>query len=113
MDAVKRMTLWLSCVYPAPFPVRVRWTKDCSPEHLGECVPRPDKGYFDIRLRPGLGFEIAIETLIHEWAHARTLPGRVEGEHAHSPRFWLDVGEIQRGWEERGCVVAKRIWLPR
>lgn len=111
MDAVRRMSVWLACVYPTLLPVKVRWNRRLSKDHLGLCMQRND--YIEIQLQPGMNFELALETLSHEWAHARTAFGRNVGESPHSSRFWTELGEIQNKWNETGAFAAKRLWLPR
>lgn len=111
MDAVRRMSLWLACVFPAPAPVRVRWHRRLDKRCFGLCLPRGD--HLEIQLQPGMSFELALETLTHEWAHARTAVGGTVGESIHPPRFWLELGEISNRWHDTGCFAAKRLWLPR
>lgn len=40
----------------------------------------------------------AVETLIHEWAHAKT------GNHTHDQQFWDDYWALYKSWK---CVAAR------
>lgn len=90
---------------PAAKPVVVR-TSWLPPDILGECIRRPRR--FVIRLNNSLRADQAVETLLHEWAHALAwnfsldrlsrLPG-------------LDPAEFDRASHDEawGCAYS-RVW---
>lgn len=112
MDRVRRMAIWLGCVFPVDFPIKVVWSNTISPDRLGECAFRETSPpSFEIRLRQRLNTEVALSTLSHEWAHARTMLGLQDGEDYHSARFWTVLGEIDGAWRGGGQRAAARLSL--
>lgn len=105
------MALWLGCLFPLDRPVKVLWSRSVPPDCLGECLHNRRTQSFEVRLRPGLSGELALTTLIHEWAHARTMLGLQEDEDYHSDRFWIVLGEITQRWKEGGHRAAARLTL--
>jgi len=90
---------------PAPFPVIVR-TSDIGPEMHGCCHRTENR--FVINLSRQLDCERAVETLIHEWAHARAwnhlLDAAITAEVSpaefdrlsHGPEFGIAFAEVWR-----------------
>ena len=120
---VKQVHKWLEDNFVTPYPVKVTWVKKVHAEeneppaviksgHYGECVW--ESPYVLIRLSSTQcdRVELAIDTLLHEWAHAMVMANaRVwsslekRGElEAHSNEFWLAYGKLYRAWyDEEGC----------
>jgi SprT-like family len=110
MDRVRRMAIWLGCVFPVERPIKVVWS-DRIGVHLGECAHYHKGKRFEIRLRKRLNAETALSTLVHEWAHARTMLHLQEGEDYHGDNFWLTYGAIERAWQGGGSRAAARLTL--
>lgn len=110
LEHTKRCHLWLVMHYPTIWPVRLRWVEDLE-DHWGSCTATHNS-HFLIRLRKrGMDPEIAVETLIHEWAHAMTMEFLHFGEKEHHhAAFAVVCNEIEQHWQSRGGrEAAERI----
>lgn len=124
---LQQMAEWLRANHPTPYPVVVRWTPKIASDpsdpaelrkigDFAECYW--SKGRVIIRLssRRCRSFHVASDTLLHEWAHAMTMPNsRLERHparsHSHHGDDWaLAFGRCYRSWvDEGGSDASKKI----
>jgi hypothetical protein len=59
--------------------------------------PQKRGGHCTIYVRDNLSRDQLLDTLVEEWAHARTyaLAGGPEDDPHHHPTFWAEYGRIQ------------------
>ncbi len=105
---LRDIELWLKASFPTTYPVEVRVERIAAHDGRpvdGECyIGAPRK--LRIRVSRDLERHTAIETLLHEYAHAVTWPTphaeshlRSQRVHAdHSDAFWLAFGQIYRAF---------------
>jgi hypothetical protein len=117
----RQMEVWLNQYFPTPYPVVVRWTKKIaadkndSPQikkvgYYGECAYVKPNAVIRISFRLNREVSIAVETLMHEWAHAVVMPNervwrkreKVGASQDHPDEFWLAMGRIYRAWYDEG-----------
>jgi hypothetical protein len=93
---------------PAAMPVVVR-TAWLPPTILGECIRRPAR--FVIRLNNRMNQQEAIDTLIHEWAHALAWNYSLD-KMASDPEVDRGVFEAASHDEAWGCAYSRawRAW---
>lgn len=112
MRRIRQAHTWLSCVFPTKHPVAVEWSKAIG-GYLGLCQlqqhERTRKQRYLVQLRPRLNLQVALDTMIHEWAHALTMSGMMESEDVHSSRFYDVLGQIERAWLGGGRDAARRL----
>lgn len=118
---VREVRDWLESNFVTPYPVRVKWVRKISgdegePEsvlesgHYGECLWEYPNTVIRLSVLQCDRVELAIETLLHEWAHAMVMPNaRVwsvlekRGElEPHPDEFWLAYGKLYRAWYDQG-----------
>tara|TARA_R100001244_G_C5076964_1_gene112859 strand:+ start:62 stop:421 length:360 start_codon:yes stop_codon:yes gene_type:complete len=93
---------WLELEFPTIYPVRLRVEK--MPKEYKDChgtyhCPTERCKAALIRLNKKDSLSTQIETLLHEWAHARTDPDSLSSERKHGGhvnRFYLEFGRIER-----------------
>lgn len=104
-DEFRQVLGTLRAVLPAAKPVVVR-TSWLAPDLLGQCVRRPSR--FVITLNRDLREGQAIETLLHEWAHALAWNYSLDSL-AKKPT--LEPGEFERACHDEawGCAYS-RVW---
>lgn len=82
-------------------------------DHLGLCELQQHnetrKYRWLISLREGMNAQMALDTFMHEWAHALTITGMLDGEDVHSERFYSVFGQIERAWFAGGKIAASRL----
>lgn len=109
VDRVRQVARWLDEKFPLPWPRRLEIHKNMKPDP-GE--PKSTILYGDCDVFPGPLIRIRVnarrarhemvETLLHEWAHARTIKPpklerqRLEDGKSHDDEYWLEYGRIYR-----------------
>ena len=124
---VAQMTEWLRRNHPTPYPVVVRWTPKVAsdpgdpPEtrkigDFAECYWQRPNIVIRLSSRRCRAFSAASETLLHEWAHAQTMPNERVSRHParsheeHPDEWALAYGKLYRAWvDDGGCVESRRI----
>lgn len=120
-NRIKQVEMWLNENFPTPYPVVVKWCpKIAADKHESAAVKRigyyGECGYSDrtivirISSRKNRSIDSALDTLLHEWAHAVTMPNervwrRLEkagNVQEHPDEFWLMLGRIYRSWHDEG-----------
>ncbi len=91
------------CPAAQPVIVRSAWLAD---ETAGECVRRPKR--FVIRLNQNLSEAMAVETLLHEWAHALAWNFRLD-RLAKAPDTTSEQFQAAAHDEAWGCAYS-RVW---
>lgn len=106
--------MWLACTFSPKAPVLVKWSSNLG-ENLGLCELQQHnvtKAYrWRVSLREGINLQVAVDTLMHEWAHALTISGMLDAEDVHSERFYSVFGQIERAWFAGGKTAASRLEL--
>jgi hypothetical protein len=95
----------LRALCPSAMPVVVR-TAWLPPTTLGECIRRPAR--FVIRLSNRMNQQEAIDTLIHEWAHALAWNYSLD-RMARDPDVDRELFEAASHDEAWGCAYS-RVW---
>lgn len=90
MQTYRRAVKLLATKCPAPLPVKVRRVKTAS-DLDGDCNHRDT--YFYIRINRTLAEHEAIDTLLHEWAHAIAWPSSGD---AHSSDWGRAYSKVYR-----------------
>lgn len=104
-DEFRRVVSRLRVLCPTGKPVIIRtaWLPDTT---LGECIRRPSR--FVIRLNNRLDEQGAIETVLHEWAHALAWNYSLDSL-AKQPN--IDRDEFDRASHDEAWGVAySRVW---
>ena len=112
---------WLKAEFPAPYPVTVQVLR-IGPQRR-ERAGRDDKGEtvrlgrrIYVRVDSRLKWGEAIDTLLHEWAHAAswTLDAAEQRlPSTHPDEFWLMYGRIYRAYyEENGWRKSRDYPVP-
>ena len=91
------------CVTAQPVIVRTSWL---PPDTLGECVRR--KKRFVVRLNRSMTESQAVETLLHEWAHALAWNYSLD-QMARDPFVARELFEAASHDEAWGCAYS-RVW---
>lgn len=115
---VAQAAAWFAEHHPAPYPVTVRWSPRIAPDPTDELTKRErELGDFGeawiegrrchIRLsaRRSPSVAIALEALMHEWAHLVSAKHGVlerRRRSAHDDEFWLAYGRLYRAFMEDG-----------
>ena len=107
---------WMQQQWPAPFPVRIRWVKELvdrdDDENPFYCAETERIGKIirvTLSRRALRTYALAIDTIIHEYAHARdtkhaNLENRLERPH-HGPEWGIYYAEMysayndEMGWQ--------------
>ena len=84
---------WLSEKHPIPHRVRLR-VERVSERDFGECAQA--SGGWIIRVNPEYPLRVCVDSLIHEYAHAR-----YPNDH-HSSRWGIFYAQIYQDWARRG-----------
>ena len=104
-DEFRRVVVELRewCPTGKPVVVRTAWM---PPSILGECIRRPAR--FVIRLNNQLDEQGAIETVLHEWAHAMAWSYSLD---SLAKRPDVDRNEFERACHDEawGCAYS-RVW---
>ena len=128
---LKQMEVWLNQNFPTPYPVVVRWAhkiaadKGAPPRvkaigYYGDCAYVSPNIVIRISKRTNRDINTALETLMHEWAHACVMQNnRVwsrlsedEQSEEHPTEFSLAYGKIYREWyDNEGSEEAFEIKL--
>lgn len=118
---------WLHELFPAAYPVRVRFVKYLAPvpEDMpfmtkrdielgicGDCTKGRKKFTIRISLRACYTISEVVECVIHEWAHAvaaKYAAMEIRRLSDHDDEYWIIYGRIYRAWHEReGWVNSGR-----
>jgi len=91
------------CVTAQPVIVRTSWL---PPDTLGECVRRKER--FVVRLNRAMTEVQAVETLLHEWAHALAWNYSLD-RMARDPDLDRELFEAASHDEAWGCAYS-RVW---
>lgn len=91
----RKMIAWLRRNFPLQSHVNVRSIP--IKELCG--YTQTELGYFSIRVNRNQSFQLRIDTLIHEWAHALTWWG-AETDEPHSSEWGLAYAKIYRTFDE-------------
>jgi hypothetical protein len=112
---LRQVRNWLADKFPTPYPVTLRIGPiPREPDSDGDRPARScgdttrTKRRITIRISDKLDWYSAIDTLLHEWAHARSYPhSTMEDKLEHHGSQWaVTYGEIymayhdKRGWDE-------------
>ena len=108
---------WLKSHFKVMLPVNVYLVEEITvDEHeqdtdlliQGTCEVNQDSKCIDIKVAWKQEHFVARETLMHEWAHARTMWVTDRDDIHHPPEFWLDFGRIySKFFDEGGDKVYK------
>jgi len=109
---------YLAAYWPAPFPVRLRICRMDRPDDgIGDTYRPAGANHLVIRIHSGLQTAYAIDTLLHEWAHAATWPASVrhqellERVQGHHDATWKAVhGDILEAWEDGDADMDSFDW---
>lgn len=107
-ERLQRTEGWLRASYPTPYPVVVRYNQVIADDLLGETYRRERKLF--IRVSRSCTRREAIETLLHEWAHAVTWPNdrlmRCGKDPDHSDEWGLAWTRIYRNFFDGAAWTA-------
>jgi len=114
---LRQVEKWLRQEFPTPFPTSVRVQKKNKQfTYLGFTYRQGNKIF--ILIWSGLAWHSAVETLLHEWAHAQIVTfDHVEASYKteHDENWAIHYGKIYRaffddgGWQEsRHFTVEKK-----
>lgn len=96
---VRKFRRWALQNFPIQTPVRMYVRRaESMGTYLGCYIPPEKRGkHATICVRDTLSRDQLLDTLIEEWAHARTyaLAGGSEEDPHHHPTFWAEYGRIQ------------------
>ena len=107
-DDLQRFERWLKSHFTVMLPVNVYLMEtieevDVDPDTVqGICEVDPDKKCINIKMTWKAPRHQAIETLMHEWAHARTMWVTDRDDIHHPPEFWLDFGRMYAKFFDEG-----------
>jgi len=126
---IRQMEIWLNKKFPTPYPVIVRWSKKIAADkndpppvkkvgYYGECFYMRPNVIIRISSRTNREICIAMDTLMHEWAHAMVMPNdrvwrRMERSGAvqeHPDEFWIAMGRIYRAWHDDGGHEESKLY---
>ena len=124
-DRIKQVTFWLEEYFPTPYPVSVKWCKDIPLSdgedgnpggHFAECYYSKPNIIIRLSKRKNRDVAIALDSLLHEWAHAATMPNtRVYNAleksgslQDHPEEFWVVYGKIYRSFYDEGGSGVSR-----
>ena len=115
---------WLRANYPTPYPVVVRWVAKVPADpgdpptsrargYLGDCYWVRPNTVIRLSRRRCRETWIAVETLMHEWAHAVVMPNdrvwKAQQRHGrceeHPDEFGLVANRIYRAWYDEGGAL--------
>lgn len=128
---IKQTEVWLNNNFPTPYPVIVKWASKIAAEpkapksvkdsgHYGDCSYLNSNIVIRISLKTNRQISVAVETLLHEWAHACVMQNnrvwsRLSEDaqlEEHPNEFWLAYGKIYREfYDYGGSIEAFRINL--
>lgn len=110
-DRLKQVAAWLRDTFPTPFPVYVRMVdRRQLPEQFGDTLRRGRR--IRIRILGNLPWHTAVETLLHEWAHAVcwTFEHVESWKPDHDDHWAVTYGRIYRHFYDLGGAEASRTW---
>lgn len=112
---MKQVEGWLREHFPTAYPVKVSFPR-VNPRRVknrewGECYRRGKRMY--IRIDSRLTWHIAMDTLIHEWAHAISLKHEsLESQRrfgVHDEEWGMNYARIYRAFfDEEGCIESRQ-----
>lgn len=114
---VAQVEAWLREHFPTPYPVIVRWSPRIAGDCFGDCYWSSPNVVVRLSGRRCRERAIAIETLLHEWAHAIVMPNerlhrqlkRCGALQEHPDEFWIAYGRIYRLYYDLGgCEESQR-----
>lgn len=111
-DAVRRVAVWCAANYPARLEVAVNVVDDIDDgEALGlACIEEDTPDRITIYVSAAQTIREAMETTMHEWAHALIMPWLNEWQNDHEDGYWIVYGRMYRRWHDQGgAVAAKRL----
>jgi len=112
-DGVRRMATWCQANYPTKMEVAVRVVDqigDMDDESLGIAYLEEGHTLIKIEILADQSIREAMETTMHEWAHAQIMPWLPEWQNDHEDYFWIVFGRMYRRWHDQGGqVAAKRL----
>lgn len=109
---VSQAVMWLRCVFPTQYPIEVAFSTELERDLHGICWLEEvgkNKRKLEILITTRTNTEMAIYTLLHEWAHAIHLPVMLPGEDDHSGRFWEIYGSIDGAWLAFGAKASREL----
>jgi hypothetical protein len=114
LHQVKR---YLAAHWPTPFPVKLRIER-VSERHDFVGITYRVRDSLLIRLDSRMQFGYAVETLLHEWAHAATWPASIRFESTqvkeevplHDPPFQGTYGSIIHAFEDGDAYDDSKEW---
>lgn len=110
-DGVRRMATWCQANFPPRMQVRVDVVDDMDETGLGLAFIDPEEpGVVSILISSKQSLHEAMETTMHEWAHALIMPWLQEWQNDHEDGFWIIFGRMYRRWHDQGgSEAAKRL----
>ena len=117
---VDQVLQWLAKEYPCAYPVEVRWVPWLDPGDEGATAAEKRSGdwahtyrygrryVIELSRRRCRGWELTVDTVLHEYAHARTwgyARRELLDKRPHGPAFQAEYGAIyeayhdDHGWE--------------
>ena len=111
-DRLYQIRRWLSAVFRTPYPVALRCVKRIAPDNDNELVHGETYRWgrhivIRIAVRPGVILHNAVDSLLHEWAHAVSMRHDAIEEKrlnhgAHDDEWGLAYGKIYRRFYDEG-----------
>jgi hypothetical protein len=107
-DGVRRMATWCQANFPPKVEVAVNVVDAIDEETLGLAVHTEDGGRvrIEIVVSADQSMREALDTTMHEWAHAHTMPWLADWQNDHEDYFWIVFGRMYRRWHDQGGQVA-------
>jgi hypothetical protein len=110
---LRQVERWLNKYYPTPRPTFVRVIDFKRKRTEGGCYIWAEtermKNKIYIRIHSKLPWNIAVETLLHEWAHAVTWPlATVEHTVSHNTEWAVTYGKIYEDFYDRYGFIESR-----
>lgn len=94
---LQQVATGLQVKFPAPCACTVRLVDDIPNCH-GTCAFEAKDGvpHIEIQVEWSRDMTLMVDSLIHEWAHALTLPTLAPWQQQHCDEFWLSMGRCYR-----------------
>jgi len=106
-DGVRRMATWCQANFPPRVEVVVNVVDVIDEDTLGLALATNDgKNRIEIMISADQSMREAMETTMHEWAHAHTMPWLADWQNDHEDYFWIVYGRMYRRWHDQGGQVA-------
>lgn len=100
---VRKVRSWLSRRFSVPFPLSIRMQEDnAMQDALGMFWLDDDHSHGTIWLRSNVTDDVLVETLLEEWAHARTSllidTEDKDDDPFHHASFWAEYGRLVKAY---------------